>query len=221
MRSWSRPTARHRGLADLRGKKIGVAGGPLDKGWLMLQAHARRAAGLDLADEAEPVFGAPPLLTEKLKSGELDAVLNYWHFCARLEAEGYRRLIEIAEVQEALGVPATVPQLGYIFKEELGQRARRTWSWRSPAPSRAAKELMQNDDAEWQRLMPVTRAESRRGPGGLHAPLPRGHRRALGRAGARRRAAASIAVLAELGGEKLVGKGQELAPGTFWPDVSY
>jgi NitT/TauT family transport system substrate-binding protein len=63
-------------LADLRGKRIGVAGGPLDKGWLMLQAYARKTGGMDLAKEVEPVYGAPPLLTEKLKSGELAAVLN-------------------------------------------------------------------------------------------------------------------------------------------------
>src|SRR6266852_9710056 len=34
-------------LADLRGKKLAVAGGPLDKSWLLLQALARRS-GLDL-----------------------------------------------------------------------------------------------------------------------------------------------------------------------------
>src|SRR5579859_2695891 len=34
-------------LADLKGKKLAIAGGPLDKSWLMLQAVARRA-GVDL-----------------------------------------------------------------------------------------------------------------------------------------------------------------------------
>jgi NitT/TauT family transport system substrate-binding protein len=37
----------------------------------------------------------------------------------------------------------------------------------------------------------------------------------------RQEAAALYRVLAELGGEKLVGKGEELAPGTFWPKVSF
>ncbi|HWX72488.1 MAG TPA: ABC transporter substrate-binding protein, partial [Xanthobacteraceae bacterium] len=36
-----------RGIADLVGKKIGVAGGPLDKSWLLLRALARRS-GVDL-----------------------------------------------------------------------------------------------------------------------------------------------------------------------------
>ena len=34
-------------------------------------------------------------------------------------------------------------------------------------------------------------------------------------------AAKLFLVLAELGGEKLVGPGKELAPGTFWPNVSF
>jgi NitT/TauT family transport system substrate-binding protein len=119
-------------LADLKGRRIGVAGGPLDKGWLMLQAYGRDKAGIDLAKDAEPVYGAPPLLTEKFKSGELDAVLNYWHFAARLEAEGGRRLIEGGQVQEAFGVPASTPQLGYVLKQEF---ATRTGPWSNPSPA--------------------------------------------------------------------------------------
>jgi NitT/TauT family transport system substrate-binding protein len=34
-------------------------------------------------------------------------------------------------------------------------------------------------------------------------------------------AAKLFAVLVELGGEKLVGPGKELAPGTFWPKLTY
>src|SRR5262245_9391357 len=36
-----------KGVADLRGRKLAVAGGPLDKSWLLLQGLARRS-GLDL-----------------------------------------------------------------------------------------------------------------------------------------------------------------------------
>src|SRR6266851_3053409 len=51
-------------LADLKGNKLAIAGGPLDKSWLMLQAVARRD-GLDLKTQATIVYGAPPLLSEK------------------------------------------------------------------------------------------------------------------------------------------------------------
>lgn len=206
-------------LADLRGRKIGVAGGPLDKGWLLLRAHAKSSAGLDLEQDADPVYGAPPLLTEKLKGGELDAVLNYWHFCARLEAEGYRRLIGIGDVQEAMGVPATVPQLGYVFPEpwadqhpELVQAFARA--------SLAAKAVMKESDEEWQRLLPLTRAETALIQEAFMLRYREGIVQSWGEE-ERRQAAKLYEVLAGLGGEALVGKGATLAPGTFWPKVSY
>ena len=206
-------------LADLKGKKLGVAGGPLDKGWLMLQAYARQKDGLDLVAEVEPVYGAPPLLTEKLKSGELDAALNYWHFGARLEAQGYKRLIGVGEVQEGLGVPASVPQLGYIFQEPWGDGHADLVLAFSRA-SRAAKELMLTSDAEWQRLMPLTRAENE---AELAAFMRRYREGIVEHWGPEQQAEAAklFAVLAGLGGEKLVGPGQELAPGTFWSKLTY
>lgn len=66
--------------ADLVDRKIGVAGGPLDKSWLLLQALFRRDYGIDLPARNEIVFGAPPLISEKAMQGELDAVLNFGIF---------------------------------------------------------------------------------------------------------------------------------------------
>ena len=70
-------------LADLKGRKLAVAGGPIDKSWLLLQALARRT-GVDLRRQATIVYGAPPLLSEKQVQGETDATLTYWNFCADL-----------------------------------------------------------------------------------------------------------------------------------------
>ena len=71
-----------RGLADLAGRSIGVAGGPIDKSWLLLRAAALRK-GLDLAKTARPSYGAPPLIAEKFAQGETDVALEFWNFCAR------------------------------------------------------------------------------------------------------------------------------------------
>ena len=206
-------------IADLAGKKIGIAGGPLDKSWLLLQALAKREAGLDLAKAAEPVYGAPPLLAEKTKSGELDAVLIYWHFAARLEAEGFRPLMSVAEVMEKLGVAGDTPQLGWAFKEE--------WATANPqllarfvAASRATKKLMVESDAEWQRLKASTKAESDEVQKALMTRWREGVPQSWG--DVERAAAAKLyLVLAELGGEKLVGPAKELSPGTFWADVRW
>jgi NitT/TauT family transport system substrate-binding protein len=49
-------------IEQLAGKRIGVAGGPIDKSWLILQAWAKRQMGFDISRSAQPVFAAPPLL---------------------------------------------------------------------------------------------------------------------------------------------------------------
>jgi NitT/TauT family transport system substrate-binding protein len=205
-------------LADLEGKRLGIAGGPLDKSWLLIQAVAREQ-GVDLAEVTELVYGAPPLLAEKFKSGELDAVINYWHYAARLEAGGDKRLLDVTQAQEGLGVPADTPQLGYVFREQ--------WADEHPdlvqafaRASRAAKVIMDESDEEWERLRELTRAED---DATLDA-LKRRYREGIVRSwGERERAAAGqlYAVLAELGGEQLVGSSPVLVDGTFWSGVSY
>src|SRR6266581_3643419 len=74
-----------RSVADLKGRKLAVAGGPIDKSWLLLQARAKQD-GVDLKSASTIVYGAPPLLAAKMLDGEMDATINFWNFCAALEA---------------------------------------------------------------------------------------------------------------------------------------
>jgi NitT/TauT family transport system substrate-binding protein len=205
-------------LADLKGRKLGVAGGPLDKSWLLLQALAAKRHGMDLAAEVEPVYGAPPLLNEKVQDGELDAVLNYWHFAARLDAKGFRQLVGIEEAIGELGAASVPPQLGYVFYQSFADANPQLIAAFAQA-SRAAKKLLK-DDAEWERIRPLTKAED----DATFEALKRRYRAGIiehwGEA-ERADAAELYGVLAGLGGAKLVGGASELAPGTFWPDVSY
>jgi NitT/TauT family transport system substrate-binding protein len=108
------------GLADLKGKSIGVAGGPIDKSWLMLRALALRS-GADLASSAKPVYGAPPLIAEKFAQGEIDVALEYWNFCADLESRGFRRVIDMTDVEKALGAAGPVAITGYVFKSSFAR----------------------------------------------------------------------------------------------------
>jgi NitT/TauT family transport system substrate-binding protein len=202
-----------RTIADLKNKKIGVAGGPLDKSWLLIQALAKRDHGLDLAAANEIVFGAPPLLQEKAMQGELDAVLNFWHFCARLEANGFRRLIGASEASVALGASGPVSAIGYVFHEK--------WADENPdaamglvKASAQAKNLLANSDDEWLRLAPLVRAE-----GAELKKLRNRYREGIPRrpiAEEEADAGRLYRVLQEIGGEKLVGRAPEMAPGTFW-----
>lgn len=205
-------------LADLEGKRLGIAGGPLDKSWLLIQALAKEQ-GVDLAETVDLAYGAPPLLAEKFKSGELNAVINYWHYAARLEAQGHHRLIDVTQAQEALGVPADTPQLGYVFREDWAdQHAALVQAF--ARASRAAKAIMDESDEEWQRLRPLTKAED---DATLDALMRRYREGIVHHWGDRERAAAAqlYLVLADLGGEELVGSSPVLVDGTFWPGVRY
>ena len=201
------------GLADLRGKSIGVAGGPLDKSWLLLRALVLRRHGFDLAAESEVAYGAPPLMSEKALSGELDAVLNFWHFCARLEAAGFRRLLGANEAARELGAKGDVSALGYVFHDAWARDNGAALAG-FLAASADAKALLAKSDAEWQRLAPLVRAE-----GAELAVLRDRYREGIPRrppAEEAEDAAKLYAVLASIGGDKLVGHAPTMAPGTFW-----
>lgn len=109
-------------LAGLKGKRIGVAGGGLDKNWLLLRGVMMESYGFDPETAAEPVFGVPPLLTEQLRLGRLDALLTYWHFAVKLEAEGYRRLADGKALLESLGADPQMASLGFVFHERWARQ---------------------------------------------------------------------------------------------------
>ena len=147
-----------RSVADLVGRSIGVAGGATDKSWVLLQAYARKTAGLELKDKADVQFGAPPLLNELAQRGKLDAVLNFWNFNARLKSKGFVPVISIRDILPALGLDADPPLLGWVFSDR----------WAADHPELAkglvdasyeAKSLMKSDDAIWDRLRPIMDAD--------------------------------------------------------------
>lgn len=205
-----------RSLTDLKARKIGVTGGPLDKSWLLIQALAKRDHDIDLTAENEIVYGAPPLLAAKAQEGELDAVLNFWHFCARLEANGFRRLFGADDAVRLLGAKGPVSALGYVFHDE--------WAGKNPTAalglvkaSAAAKHILATSDEEWLRLKPLIRAEGTE----LEKLRDRYRQGIPTRPVAEEQADAGrlYRVLAQIGGEKLVGEATEMAPGTFWPEL--
>lgn len=202
-------------LGDLKGKRIAVAGGPLDKSWLLLRGLAKREYGIDLTKESEPLFGAPPLLEQKALQGEVDATLNYWNYCARLEAKGFRRLIGANEAAMALGAKGPVSAIGYVFSESWADQHVEAVKAFVKA-SRQAKEIMKTSDAEWERLREKTGAKD---DATLHTLRDR-FREGIPSRPLRDEmedTAKVYAILARIGGETLVGPAKTMTPGTFWP----
>ena len=210
-----RPDAGIADLGDLRGRKVGVAGGPVDKSWLLLQAYARRE-GLDLPTSVEPVFGAPPLLNELLQRGDLPAVLNFWHYNARLKAAGMKELLTAAEILPRLGVERPIPLLGWVFNRAWANENRDSVDGFLRA-SYSAKHLLLESDAEWERLEPKMKVSDAATAAALRDAYRLGIPRAFGAAD-REAAARAFAILAQEGGEKLVGSSDTLTPGTFWTE---
>jgi NitT/TauT family transport system substrate-binding protein len=200
-------------LNDLAGRKLGIAGGPLDKSWLMLRALASRD-GLDLAKRASIAYGAPKLLAVKAEQGELDATLNYWNLCADLETLGFRRLIDMREVQKRLGAKGAVAMVGYAFKQSFAEARASTLQKFLDVSAKARDILVQSPD-EWTRLAPRIGATSEAALAVYRARYSEGAtRRPL--ADEEADARALYRVLAETGGASLVGPSSELDPGTYW-----
>lgn len=63
-------------LADLKGKRIGLFGGPTASVTWFFRLIAVKFFGFDPVKEAKIHFGAPPLLMGMLERGELDAILT-------------------------------------------------------------------------------------------------------------------------------------------------
>jgi NitT/TauT family transport system substrate-binding protein len=141
-------------LADLANRRLGVAGGPLDKSWLIVQAAARSTDGVDLAASAKLTYGAPPLLDAMLQRNDMDAVLTFWNFAAKLDAAGFRQAVSVGDCAHALGLSDRISLIGYTFHED--------WAKQNPAAikgflaaSAAALDIMAKSDAEWEALRPL------------------------------------------------------------------
>ncbi|MGO4913995.1 ABC transporter substrate-binding protein [Pseudogemmobacter sp. W21_MBD1_M6] len=197
---------------QLKGHKIGIAGGPLDKSWIILRAYAQSKYGFDLQAETEQVFAAPPLIFKAGLSGEVDAAINFWHFAAKMEAAGMTSLISVSQAAEELGLDPETPLLGYVVKGEmLTGHPELVQGLRNA--SHAAKALLASDDAAWDRLRPMMNAKS----DAQFAALVAGFRAGIPTKGDVDELAAGrlLKVMSDLGGPELVGKATRLPEGLF------
>jgi NitT/TauT family transport system substrate-binding protein len=163
-------------------------------------------------------YAAPPLLNELMQQGELDAVLNFWHYAARLQVDGLQTVISMPQVLQGLGIQPDLPLIGWVFSEKWAKEHSAAAKGFLSA-SYAAKQLLKTDDNEWQRLRPRMKAESDQ----VFKALREAYRAGIPACfGEQQQQAANTAfkILAETGGKALVGDLSSLPAGTFWQGFS-
>jgi NitT/TauT family transport system substrate-binding protein len=207
-------------IADLEGKTIGVAGGPVDKSWVILQAYYRKLTGGTLIDMVQANYGAPPLINELLASGGIDAALNFWQWNARAKASGAIELLSVADMLSELGVSQTPPLLGWTFTDAVADQkgiALRAFL----EASFEAKQILLSDAASWESLRDLMGAGQ---DDALFGQLRDDYRAGIVSAydpNNMQAAEETFALLAEFGGSDLVGDVTALPAGTFWPGFSH
>lgn len=144
-------------ICDLKGKKVGVVGGELDKSWLVLQALVHKDCDFNLVGDTEQLFGAPPLMSKQLESGVIEAVSTYWPFAARLRAAGKPQLIAVADAMKALRIEPAPPLIGFVWDETTADADAVDAFLRAVT---AAGEVLATDDAAWEDLRKLMRAKT-------------------------------------------------------------
>lgn len=200
-------------LKDLSGKRLGIAGGELDKNWLLLQALAQQEH-IALADSVEKVFGAPPLIGEQLKQNRIDAALTYWHFAVALEAEGYRPLLDGKAILKGLGVAENVPTLGYVFKASWADGHKQALKEFFTASKQARTSLCTSDSA-WKKVLPLLKTDNATTQNKLRQGYCEGTVTEWGKK--QQQAAGHIyTLLRTLSHNQLTGNAETLPIGLFW-----
>ncbi len=200
-------------LKNLKGKRLGIAGGELDKNWLLLVALAKKQ-NFDLDQTVEKVFAAPPLLSQQLKNNNLDAILTYWHFAARLEAQGFPQLLDGKKILQELGIQTSVPPLGYVFKLNWAKRNKKAINAFFNATVQA-KNAICKDEATWQQIIPLTKTDSTKT---LHLFRNKYCQGIVKEWGEKQLKAAEqiYLLLKDISKNRLTGTSTTLVPGTFW-----
>lgn len=146
-------------LLDFNGERLGIAGGSVDKSWLILQAYYKHKYSKNINKRVNPVYAAPPLLNKLMEDDKLPAVINFWHYSARLDAQGFKKIIQVSEMLEELGVDPNTPFVGWVF-------SKKTLDNNSDAingfvmASKEARQILKKYDSEWDRIKPLVKADN-------------------------------------------------------------
>ena len=78
--------------------------------------------------------------------------LQFWNFCADLEQRGFRRIVDMQDVEKGLGANGPVAMVGYVFDEDFAARNASALAQFLDV-ARQAKDILATDDAQWPDIM--------------------------------------------------------------------
>tara|TARA_B100001063_G_C16748126_1_gene548725 strand:- start:475 stop:1434 length:960 start_codon:yes stop_codon:yes gene_type:complete len=201
-------------LLDLKGQKLGVAGGPYDKSWLLLRAYSKYKHGKDLKDLITPVFASPVILYKKILDGSLNSAINFWHFNAKLKAKDAKALIEMSDVLKDLGVKEDISLIGWTFRRDVALKNKKLYNSFIKA-SHEAKDILLSSSKEWDRIRPLMKAKDEK----VFLSLKEGFKQGIIKEFSSKNIEDSkkvFEILLKEGGKNLVSNAKSLDEKTFW-----
>jgi len=201
-------------LKDLAEKKLAIAGGELDKNNLLLGAVMQKQGLADAFKSTEKVYGAPSLLAHQLKQERVDALLTYWHYAARLKAEGHQVLMTGADLLQQLEVQEKVASIGYVFADVWANQHKGAVLAFLDYTQQAKNKLCENDQA-WKDIQKLIRAATEQESSLLRQRYCAGR---VVKWGNDEKLAAGVIYqyLRKMSNQRLTGKAASVEQGTFW-----
>lgn len=201
-------------MLDLENQDIGIAGGPVDKTWLLLRAYSKLKYGKDLKEIIKPTFAAPPILLKKVVDGSLDGAINFWHFNAKAKAKGAKEFINMKDVFSEFGVKEDISTVGWTFRRDVALNNKKLYNGFIKA-THEAKDILLNSEDEWKRIKPLMNVKDE----ATYRSLQEGYKAGVIKEFTKKNikdSAKIFEILLKEGGRKLVENSNYLQTKTFW-----
>lgn len=209
-----RPELNATNILDLSNKKLGISGGPVNQTWLIARAYTKVKYNKDLKDLVLPTFASPPILNKKVLDKSLDGAINFWHYNAKLEAQGMQKLISLETMLKEIGIKTEIPLIGWVFSEKFGNENKELINSFLQS-SYEAKKLLADSNIQWLRIKKQMKAKNEK----IYNALVEGYREGIPKTFTKKEKESAkkvFDILVKEGGKKLVGESKTLEEGTFW-----
>ncbi|MFA9373127.1 MAG: ABC transporter substrate-binding protein [Poseidonibacter sp.] len=201
-------------LLDLKDKYIGIAGGSVDKTWILFQAYSKYKYNQDLKNIINEIYAAPPILYKKVSDKSIFGAMNFWHYNAKLDKNNIKRLIGVEEIFKEFDIKNDIPLVGWIFDTNFANKNPKLINNFLQA-SYESKKLLLDSSLQWDKIRPLMKAKN----DSEFDSLKEGYKKGIVKDYSQeniKSASKVFEILYKEGGEKLVGKSKTLNEDIFW-----